>query len=146
MTVEMEKPFVWPENPESWEPWGRKEKKDSVASSLAHQGVKSVYDRRNDAKTLRQQALNLLKKKGSVQKTKETKRDVESEGIKKVVGHQKSFMDKRAAQTAKPKKLDENILRRWEEQRTPQILSQELLDPSNYASLRQHKPKERASR
>jgi large subunit ribosomal protein L23 len=60
MTVEMEKPFVWPEAPESWEPWGRKERDASVLSSRAFQGVQSPRDQRVDARTLRHQALSLL--------------------------------------------------------------------------------------
>lgn len=62
MTVEMEKPFVWPEDPESWEPWGRKERNDSILQSRAAQGIKTPRDQRIDARTLRLQALELLNK------------------------------------------------------------------------------------
>ncbi|KAF9740574.1 hypothetical protein PMIN06_000297 [Paraphaeosphaeria minitans] len=62
MTVEMEKPFVWPEDPESWQPWGRKERDASIVQNRAAQGLKSPRDQRVDARKLRLQALELLNK------------------------------------------------------------------------------------
>ncbi|KAK7193471.1 hypothetical protein DPSP01_000033 [Paraphaeosphaeria sporulosa] len=62
MTVEMEKPFVWPEDPESWQPWGRKERDASILQNRAAQGLKSPHDLRVDARKLRLQALELLNK------------------------------------------------------------------------------------
>ncbi|KAJ4353294.1 mitochondrial 54S ribosomal protein YmL41 [Didymosphaeria variabile] len=127
MTVEMEKPFVWPETPESWEAWGRKEKQDGVLNSRAYQGVKSAQDQRIDQKTLRHEALNLLRKEPASE-AKEKKKD----------GKEKTI-ENAARKSTKPKKLDENVLRRWEEQRTPQILGHELLDSKNWDRLRPQK-------
>ncbi|KAL1607780.1 mitochondrial 54S ribosomal protein YmL41 [Paraconiothyrium brasiliense] len=133
MTVEMEKPFVWPENPESWEPWGRKEKESAIINSRAYQGVKSPRDQRMDANTLRHQALNLLRKEPVPQA--KAKKDVKEKATENT-----------ARKSATPKKLDEDVLRRWEEQRTPQILGSELLDSKNWASLQQQKPTARTEK
>lgn len=63
MTVEMEKPFVWPEDPESWEPWGKKEKSEQMKKSMHDEGVQTPLSQINDARKLRLQAVELLNKR-----------------------------------------------------------------------------------
>jgi large subunit ribosomal protein L23 len=64
MTIEMDKPFVWPKEPESWEPWGKEQKekgeKDSVNEMQA-----GAEKKREAAQVLRKQAAGLLRGEGS---------------------------------------------------------------------------------
>lgn len=121
MTVEMEKPFVWPENPESWEPWGRKERQDSIAQSLKFQGVVTKRDDRLNAKEMRLHALRVLMGQDkAAAKTKQGKLKAGRASVGKV---------------AKPKPVPEELIKKWEAERTPQILGQELLGSENYAGV-----------
>ncbi|KAK7707257.1 mitochondrial 54S ribosomal protein YmL41 [Botryosphaeria dothidea] len=62
MTVEMDRPFVWPEDPEDWTPYGR-----DLYKSAQEYGEKeqksmlpnAVYDGPGDRETLREQAERL---------------------------------------------------------------------------------------
>lgn len=62
MTVEMEKPFVWPAEPESWEPWGKEEKEREMERGLKAQGALTTEMVRESQDALRRQARALLKR------------------------------------------------------------------------------------
>ncbi|KAF2808459.1 uncharacterized protein BDZ99DRAFT_419591 [Mytilinidion resinicola] len=64
MTVEMDKPFVWPEDPESWEPWSKE-----IYSQLQDDAdgrdkpATKIKEAREEAQTLAKQARELLQGK-----------------------------------------------------------------------------------
>ncbi|KAF2706847.1 hypothetical protein K504DRAFT_412452 [Pleomassaria siparia CBS 279.74] len=59
MTVEMEKPFVWPADPEDWEPWGKKDQENREKESM-EQVQTSLTKRKEAMKALRRQAVDVL--------------------------------------------------------------------------------------
>lgn len=65
MTIEMDQPFVWPEEPENYEPWGKEEKvaaeKDAEG---ADEGGKSKEMMESEGSMLREQARELLVRGG----------------------------------------------------------------------------------
>lgn len=106
MTVEMEKPFVWPADPKSWEPWGKEEKEEQVKSmlrSLTHGQM--MKDKRNEAAHLRKQAKEML---GWAEK--KAMEEAEEGGEKR----------EEAAEASPERK--KSLLEIWEEKRTPQML------------------------
>jgi large subunit ribosomal protein L23 len=62
MTVEMEQPFVWPELPESLEPWGQKERQKEVDDATSANMVGDSNQARDAARKLRDQVKKLLYK------------------------------------------------------------------------------------
>lgn len=62
MTVEMERPFVWPEQPEDWEPWGKKDLERREKEGL-EQVRPSAEQKRKVAERLRGQAEEILRRK-----------------------------------------------------------------------------------
>jgi large subunit ribosomal protein L23 len=62
MTVEMEQPFVWPEMPESLEPWGQKERQKEVDDATSANMVGDSNQARDAARKLRDQVRKLLHK------------------------------------------------------------------------------------
>jgi large subunit ribosomal protein L23 len=62
MTVEMEQPFVWPEMPESLEPWGQKERQKEVDDATKVNGASDKNEARAAARELRDQVKKLLHK------------------------------------------------------------------------------------
>lgn len=62
MTIEMDKPFVWPAKPESWEPWGKEERQKNE-----REGIDAVVDgkekRKGAMSALREQAKGILRGK-----------------------------------------------------------------------------------
>lgn len=76
MTVEMEKPFVWPEDPESWEPWGKEEKEREIQRGMKSQGARTPEMIREAQDALRRQARDLLKR------GRESKQAIGSETVK----------------------------------------------------------------
>ena len=63
MTVEMEQPFVWPELPEDKAAWGIGKAKDEIAQAAEANGIVTQEQRREQAKSLREQVKALLMKK-----------------------------------------------------------------------------------
>ncbi|KAH9870557.1 hypothetical protein IAQ61_006033 [Plenodomus lingam] len=59
MTVELEHPFVWPETPDLT-PWGPKDRKREIEDSARNAGVLEGRGIRERARTLREQARELL--------------------------------------------------------------------------------------
>ena len=61
MVIEMDRPFVWPAEPENFEPWGVEEKKKSTEEQMR---AKIDTDEKiaESAQRLRAQAMGLLKK------------------------------------------------------------------------------------
>lgn len=101
MTVEMEKPFVWPADPPSWEPWGREEKEYQVKTAIDDGGGDTPAQRREQMWALRNQAKDLIKSRQQSTGAKEDK-------------------PKKTKQRKGGK--DKSLLELWEEQRTPQTL------------------------
>lgn len=63
MTVEMEQPFVWPELPEDKKAWGIGEQKSQIEEAAIINGIVTPKERREKAKSLREQVKTLLMKK-----------------------------------------------------------------------------------
>ncbi|KAF2637095.1 hypothetical protein P280DRAFT_472612 [Massarina eburnea CBS 473.64] len=115
MTVEMEQPFVWPEDPKSWEPWGKDENDDRIKEAMRMYGSRTMSDKRKEAEGIREQARAFLR--GDVEggwdlegKTK-AKGEGETEAKKEFVG----------------KGDGKTLLQRWEEKRTPVMLGRRAL-------------------
>ena len=64
MTVEMETPFVWPEQPEDWKPWGKEDYKNQIKEMTKASGAITQADRRSEQDVLRLQAKEILGWKG----------------------------------------------------------------------------------
>jgi large subunit ribosomal protein L23 len=79
MTVEMEKPFVWPEKPEDWSPWGTEEKKRTTERSVQNNYLFAARFRREEAKMRRTQVMGLLER---VKKGAKEDAEVEAETTK----------------------------------------------------------------
>jgi large subunit ribosomal protein L23 len=62
MTVEMEQPFVWPEMPESLEPWGQKERNKEIDDATKANMTGEPNEARGAARKLRDQVRKLLEK------------------------------------------------------------------------------------
>ena len=67
MTVELERPFVWPEEPESWAPWNKKEQEmaeeDQQAMMKTLQADADTHVNEGRRTSLREQAKELLEGK-----------------------------------------------------------------------------------
>jgi large subunit ribosomal protein L23 len=63
MTVEMEQPFVWPELPEDKSAWGIGKMKSEIAQAAEVNGLVTMEQKRQKAKSLREQVKALLMKK-----------------------------------------------------------------------------------
>ncbi|KAF3040940.1 hypothetical protein E8E12_007899 [Didymella heteroderae] len=63
MTVEMEQPFVWPELPADKKAWGIGEQKTQIGEAATMNGIITPEERRQKAKSLREQVKTLLMKK-----------------------------------------------------------------------------------
>lgn len=63
MTVEMEEPFVWPALPENTEPWGIGNAKSELETAAEANGIVTTEQKRQKAKSLREQVKKLLMKK-----------------------------------------------------------------------------------
>ncbi|KAF2472163.1 uncharacterized protein BDR25DRAFT_284676 [Lindgomyces ingoldianus] len=61
MTIDMDSPFVWPEDPKSWAPWGKKEKDEEVERNVDE--AREPGQKKGDKKMLKNQALELLRGK-----------------------------------------------------------------------------------
>jgi len=61
MTVELEKPFVWPETPDL-APWGQEDRQKEIKEAVAANGAGGASEARKAAKTLREQVNRLLNK------------------------------------------------------------------------------------
>lgn len=139
MTVEMDKPFVWPEAPESWEPWARKEKEESIRKTQSHQGFDSEHTQRTAAKTMRQQALKVLGE-SHAWKWANLKSKKGEKGEKSVSAAKKATSKK--VEASKSKETYKTPADRWEEGRTPQMLSRELLKVDDTITAEASRPHE----
>ncbi|KAF2019001.1 hypothetical protein BU24DRAFT_458720 [Aaosphaeria arxii CBS 175.79] len=74
MTIEMDKPFVWPATPESWEPWGRKQKRAQQEQVMDSMGAETPEGHRKEGEELRRQAQAVLGKRSGALKEWEKKR------------------------------------------------------------------------
>jgi large subunit ribosomal protein L23 len=60
MTIEMDKPFVWPANPDSFEAWGKEERKRNTKEGI-DMAVEGEDKKKNAMRVLREQAKEILK-------------------------------------------------------------------------------------
>lgn len=74
MTIEMDKPFVWPKEPEDWQPWGKKEKKQSQNDAVEATAGKGNEARLKEVASLRSQARALLDRRSVMDTEREGKR------------------------------------------------------------------------
>jgi len=89
MTVEMEKPFVWPAEPENWSPWGKNKDDRTIRSKpTIYTESTKVSDKRKETVALREQATKML-------------------------GHRKSAERKEAQEQS-----NKSLLKLWKEKRT----------------------------
>ncbi|KAF1965510.1 hypothetical protein BU23DRAFT_545830 [Bimuria novae-zelandiae CBS 107.79] len=143
MTVELERPFVWPEDPSDWTPWGNEEKRQNTRQSLQAQGVRDAENQREEARELRRQAVRVLQGKGprevGGEKVKEKEAEMAREEAERIA---EMAVKENEDEETEAKRLEEAALKEWEAKRTPQIFGNELLDTENFASLRVTKPKE----
>lgn len=126
MTIEMDKPFVWPAEPESWEPWGKSEraKRDQYAIDEAVGGDTVAI--RKEALALREQAQALLEGRALVEE--EEKKEGEQEQEKELGVEEVRKEDKVAT------KGDAQVaLKAWKKSRT---LKQIELDQSKGYKIR----------
>ncbi|KAJ4296552.1 mitochondrial 54S ribosomal protein YmL41 [Kalmusia sp. IMI 367209] len=115
MTVEMDKPFVWPEEPTDWEPWGRSERENSIKEMRSQNGVQDREDMRNLAGHLRQQASKVL---GRMQEGV-----VETEENETKAPKGEADMQNAAKKSKQKQKMSKkNLVHMWEEQRSPTML------------------------
>jgi large subunit ribosomal protein L23 len=143
MTVEMETPFVWPKEPESYEEWGQTEARQQAKDMRKDNGTPNKADRLRGYNVLRDQAKNLLgleeikKAKGerAARKGKVAEKGTENEKAagKAVEKEQdvETVNDAKAEKVVKKarkrhgrgeEKADySHLLKRWEEQRTPMV-------------------------
>lgn len=68
MTIEMDKPFVWPKEPESWEPWGKEEKEKGEKDSVDEMQPRHEKQKES-AEALREHAVEVLRGEGGSRRT-----------------------------------------------------------------------------
>lgn len=128
MTVEMEQPFVWPEVPQSLDPWGVSERKDDLRKAAEANGIVSVEQKKEHAKKLREQVKALLmKKEPLVEKTIAQKR---------AEGRPLTSEELQKEETALRKKRETekmSALKFWEEKRTGKVVTS---DESNRFAIK----------
>ncbi|KAF2869853.1 mitochondrial ribosomal protein subunit L23 [Massariosphaeria phaeospora] len=114
MTVEMEKPFVWPADPEDWEPWGKKEFEQQRQDALKMGGVKERAEEQRAAMLkLKEQAKAVLEGRPAVKDEPKETEDA----------------DEKAATKSKPGKR-RTLLEEWEANRTIKVVESD--DQSQY--------------
>jgi large subunit ribosomal protein L23 len=125
MTVEMETPFVWPENPESWKPWGKEEKEQQTKDAMRIYGGDAVKARKHEMEDLRAQAKEMLGWKKTDRKEVEDKsgawRRLDEEAATQG-RQQKAGKSNRKTDERRTKILQEE----WEQKRTPKMLGRRV--------------------
>ncbi|KAH8731185.1 mitochondrial ribosomal protein subunit L23 [Phaeosphaeriaceae sp. PMI808] len=126
MTVEMELPFVWPEQPDLT-PWGKKERDDDIKSSVSSYAPGHA-EQREGARVLKEQVQRLYKKE----------REVLDEEIqsKKAKGIALSELEQRAEERRVLREKQWKEMSRvglWEESRTAKVVG---VDDSKHFSVK----------
>jgi large subunit ribosomal protein L23 len=127
MTVEMEQPFVWPEIPEDLTPWGKQERSKELEDSVAVSGGHDKDQQRNAARQLRQQVVNLFRKKDRT--TDQVIERKKRAGVGLSQSEQKKEQERieREKASRKTPRLD-----LWEQKRTGKVVEVETADRSKY--------------
>ena len=125
MTVEMEQPFVWPELPEDKAAWGIGKAKDEIAQAAEANGIVTQEQRREQAKSLREQVKALLMKKeplmpSSIAQKRRAGQELTTEELEK----------EQAALQKKAQNEKMSALKFWEERRTGKVVQSD--DSSRY--------------
>ncbi|KAF2691291.1 hypothetical protein K458DRAFT_288827 [Lentithecium fluviatile CBS 122367] len=116
MTVEMDTPFVWPKEPKSWEPWGKKDRKEAIKDMSRGSGAPDHEAQRKEMEALRVQAKEMLGGKPP------RERKAGREGAKKGK-EEEALGEKNKNKKVLDKSPRESILRKaWEQKRSPRIL------------------------
>lgn len=117
MTVEMEQPFVWPALPEDTKPWGLGQVKSEIDSAAEANGIVTVEQKRQKAKSLREQVKALMmKKEPLMDKTIAMKRAEGKELTPEELHKEETALRKRREN----EKL--SALKFWEEKRTDKVI------------------------
>jgi large subunit ribosomal protein L23 len=131
MTVEMEQPFVWPEIPEDLTPWGKQERSRELENTVAVNPGSDQNQQRNAARQLRQQVVNLFRKKDST-RDRVTERKKKA-GIELSQSEQKSEQKKEQERIEREKASRKTSrLDLWEKKRTGKAVEVETADRSKY--------------
>jgi len=117
MTVEMEKPFVWPEIPDL-APWGKTERKKEENDAVASAGVQGENQQRASARKLREQVQNLFKREEVL--TNEAIVRKKAAGVALTAEEQKQE-DERLKREAELRSM--TSLQLWEEKRTGKVIT-----------------------
>ncbi|KAF2631905.1 mitochondrial ribosomal protein subunit L23 [Macroventuria anomochaeta] len=125
MTVEMEQPFVWPALPEDIKAWGIGQQKSEIDQAAEANGIVTMEQKRQKAKSLREQVKALLMKreplieKSLVRKKREGRELTPEELQKEEVALQKQAENERMS-----------ALKFWEQKRTGKVVQAD--DSSRY--------------
>ncbi|KAJ4361163.1 mitochondrial 54S ribosomal protein YmL41 [Ascochyta clinopodiicola] len=117
MTVEMEQPFVWPAVPEDTKPWGLGQVKSETAQAAEANGIVTVEQKRQKAKSLREQVKALMTKKEPL-----LDRNIAQ---KRAEGKELTAEELQKEETAMRKKKENekmSALKFWEEKRTGKVV------------------------
>ncbi|KAF1364713.1 hypothetical protein EJ07DRAFT_96693 [Lizonia empirigonia] len=125
MTVEMEQPFVWPTIPEDIEPWGLGQIKSETAQAAEANGIVTVEQKRQKAKSLREQVKALMMKEEPL-----VERSIAQ---KRATGRTLTAEELEREETALRKKAENeklSALKFWEQKRTGSVVQGD--DSSRY--------------
>jgi large subunit ribosomal protein L23 len=113
MTVEMEQPFVWPEMPESLEPWGQKERNKEIDDATKANMSGESNEARDAARTLRDQVRRLLEKDVAQPDPAIERKKAE---LKQLTAEEVEAEELRKKQEAKLRQMSR--IKLWEKERT----------------------------
>jgi large subunit ribosomal protein L23 len=128
MTVEMEQPFVWPEAPEDLKPWGVAQRKSELSQAAEANGIVTVEQKREKAKTLREQVKALMMKKEPLME--------KTIALKRAEGKALTPEETQKEEAALRKKRENgrmSALKFWEEKRTGKVITS---DESNRFAIK----------
>ena len=125
MTVELEKPFVWPETPDL-APWGQEDRQKEIKEAVAANGAGGASEARKAAKTLREQVNRLLNKHVS---------RPDPEAKTKLAAKSPLALEEQEEEALRKQKEEEikrmTRVEAWEKQRTEKLVEGD--DSSKYA-------------
>jgi large subunit ribosomal protein L23 len=113
MTVEMETPFVWPEEPKDWKPWGKEDYKNQVKEMTRASGALTPAEKRSEQEGLRLQAKEILGWK----RGKPAEKEKTGSGREKLADKEKKDFGKENGELKRMKHLQ----KKWAEKRSPRM-------------------------
>jgi len=125
MTVEMEQPFVWPALPEDTTPWGLGRMKSETAEAAEVNGIVTPEQKRQKAKSLREQVKALLTKKEPLMEKSIAQKRAEGKDLTAEELQKEEIALRKKAENEKM-----SPLKFWEEKRTGKVVQSD--DSSRY--------------